>query len=194
MIWNKKVECASPNKLQSLLSKRLRDIVAYTYAHNAVYKQKLDAAGVNPERIKTIADIRRLPFTIKEDLRDNYPFGLFSVPDREIAEVHVSSGMTGKPTVVGYTKEDIKLWAEVIARSLCCAGAEPGDRIQVAYGYGLFTGGLGLHYGALEMGLSVIPVSSGQSKRQLNLMRDLKPRILACTPSYALYMADEARE
>jgi len=194
MIWNKKVECASPNKLQSLLSKRLRDIVAYTYAHNAVYKQKLDAAGVNPERIKTIADIRRLPFTIKEDLRDNYPFGLFSVPDRDIAEVHVSSGMTGKPTVVGYTKEDIKLWAEVIARSLCCAGAEPGDRIQVAYGYGLFTGGLGLHYGALEMGLSVIPVSSGQSKRQLNLMRDLKPRILACTPSYALYMADEARE
>jgi phenylacetate-CoA ligase len=127
-------------------------------------------------------------------MRDSYPFKLFSRPLKDITEIHVSSGTTGNPTVVGYTKEDQALWAEVMARALCCAGAEPGDMIQIAYGYGLFTGGLGFHYGAMEMGLTIIPSSSGQTKRQLKLMNDFKPKILACTPSYCLYMAEEAKE
>ena len=126
-------------------------------------------------------------------MRDNYPFGMFSTPQKGIAEIHVSSGTTGNPTVVGYTKEDIKLWSDVMARTLCCAGAETGDAIQNAYGYGFFTGGLGFHYGALEMGLTVIPISAGQTKRQLKIMQDFKPRVLVCTPSYALYMAEEAK-
>lgn len=193
MIWNEKMECMSPENMKNVQSERLRNIVQYVYDHSPRYKQKLAAAGVTPSAVKTIDDITKLPFTIKEDMRDSYPFDLFSKPVREIAEIHVSSGTTGNPTVVGYTKEDLKLWGEVIARSLCCTGAVPGDMIQIAYGYGLFTGGLGLHYGALEMGLTILPMSSGQSKRQLKLMTDFKPRILACTPSYSLYMADEAR-
>ncbi|HXK37154.1 MAG TPA: phenylacetate--CoA ligase, partial [Candidatus Paceibacterota bacterium] len=157
-------------------------------------KSKLDAAGVTPDKIKSIDDIVRLPITTKEDMRDNYPYGLFSCPQDRINEIHISSGTTGNPTLVGYTKDDLKLWGDVMARVLGCAGAEPGDTIQIAYGYGLFTGGLGFHYGALEMGLRIIPTSSGQTARQLKLMQDFKPRILACTPSYALYMAEEAKE
>lgn len=193
MIWNEKMECMSPENMKNVQSERLRNIVQYVYDRSPRYKQKLTAADVTPASIKTIDDITKLPFTTKEDMRDSYPFELFSRPVREIAEIHVSSGTTGNPTVVGYTKEDLKLWGEVIARSLCCTGAVPGDMIQIAYGYGLFTGGLGLHYGALEMGLTILPMSSGQSKRQIKLMNDFKPRILACTPSYSLYMADEAR-
>jgi phenylacetate-CoA ligase len=180
--------------LKNIQSERLRESVRYIYENCPAYKRKLDASGVKPEAIKTIADIEKLPFTTKDDIRQSYPFGLFSQPLKEITEIHVSSGTTGNPTVVGYTREDIELWSEVMARAFACAGAVPGDMIQIAYGYGLFTGGLGAHYGALEMGLTIIPASSGQTKRQLKIMDDFKPRVLACTPSYCLYMAEEARE
>jgi phenylacetate-CoA ligase len=193
VIWNEAMECMGLSDLKDIQSERLAKTVQYVYANSPVYRGKLDAAGVAPASIKSIDDITKLPFTVKEDLRDNYPFKLFSLPMQRIAEIHVSSGTTGNLTVVGYTKNDLQLWGDVMARALCCAGAVPGDMIQVAYGYGLFTGGLGAHYGALEMGLTVLPMSSGQSKRQIKLMNDFKPRILACTPSYAIYMAEEAR-
>jgi phenylacetate-CoA ligase len=193
MIWNEKMECMGLEDLKDVQSERLKNLVSYIYKHSPAYKVKLDAFGISPKDIKTIDDIKKLPFTTKEDMRDSYPFGLFSRPVKDINEIHVSSGTTGNPTVVGYTKDDLKLWSEVMARVLCCAGAVPGDMIQIAYGYGLFTGGLGFHYGAIEMGLSVIPASSGQTKRQLKIMEDFKPKILACTPSYALYMAEEAK-
>lgn len=194
MIWNERMECMDARQMEELQSERLRKIVSYVYRNNPVYRSRFNSLGVKPSEIKGIGDIGKLPFTVKDDMRDSYPFGLFSTPVGKIKEIHVSSGTTGNPTVVGYTREDIKLWSEVMARTLCCAGAEPGDKIQIGYGYGLFTGGLGFHYGSLEMGLTIIPASSGQTKRQLKLMTDFKPRILACTPSYALYMADEARE
>jgi len=194
MIWNKKIECMDSVQLKELQSERLRKLVAYVYKNCRVYRDKLTSAGVSPDDIKTVDDIKRLPFTTKIDMRDNYPYGLFSAPQDQVREIHVSSGTTGNPTLVGYTKDDIALWSDVMARSLCCAGAEPGDTIQISYGYGLFTGGLGFHYGALEMGLRIIPTSGGQTKRQLKIMQDFKPRILACTPSYALYMAEEAQE
>jgi len=194
MIWRQDVECAAPADLKALQSGHLKQLIPYIYHNCPVYKQKLDAAGIAPDRIKSIDDIKRLPFTTKEDMRDNYPFGLFSVPQERIKEIHVSSGTTGNPTLVGYTKDDLKLWGDVMARVLGCAGAVPGDTIQIAYGYGLFTGGLGFHYGALEMGLRIIPTSSGQTARQLKLMQDFKVKIIACTPSYVLYMAEEAKE
>jgi phenylacetate-CoA ligase len=181
-----------PENLKNILSDRLKNIASYVYEKCPLYKSKFEAIGVTPKDIKTIDDITKLPFTTKIDMRDSYPFGLFSAPNN-IAEIHVSSGTTGNPTVVGYTKDDIKLWGESMARCFGCAGANPHDRIQISYGYGLFTGGLGAHYGALEMGLTIIPCSSGQTKRQLKIMQDFKPRILACTPSYAMYMADEAK-
>ncbi len=194
MIWKEKTECMDLDELKNIQSERLKKLAAYVYKNCSVYEEKFNAAGISPDSIKTIDDIVKLPFTTKEDMRDNYPFGMFSVPRTSVAEIHVSSGTTGNPTVVGYTKDDIKLWSDVMARALCCAGAEPGDKLQNAYGYGLFTGGLGLHYGALEMGLTVIPMSSGQTKRQLKIMQDFKPKILSCTPSYALYIAEEAKE
>jgi phenylacetate-CoA ligase len=194
MIWRKDVECLEPKALKALQSDHLKKLIPYIYGNCAVYRQKLDAAGVKPDSIKSIDDIKRLPFTRKEDMRDYYPFGLFSAPQDRIQEIHVSSGTTGNPTLVGYTKDDLKLWGDVMARVLGCAGAEPSDTIQIAYGYGLFTGGLGFHYGALEMGCRIIPTSSGQTARQLKLMQDFKPKILACTPSYCLYMAEEAKE
>ncbi|MGE4286138.1 MAG: phenylacetate--CoA ligase family protein [Phycisphaerae bacterium] len=194
MIWNKEIECMPLEQLKEIQSERLVKLVNYVYRNSKFYRGKLDMVGLSPSRIKTIDDIVKLPFTEKTDLRDSYPFGMFSSDVSKVAEVHVSSGTTGNPTVVGYTKEDLQLWSTVVARSLCLAGAEPGDMLQVAYGYGLFTGGLGLHYGGIEMGLTVIPASSGNTQRQIKLMQDLKPRILACTPSYALYIADEARK
>lgn len=192
MIWDKEIECASRTTISPIHTTRLKKLVTTLCKSNPVYQQKLSAMGVKSAHIKDITDIKKLPFTIKEDLRDNYPFGLFT-DFANTAEIHVSSGTTGNPTVVGYTKDDLKLWAEVMARAFALAGAVPGDMIQIAYGYGLFTGGLGAHYGALEMGLKVIPASSGQSKRQLKLMTDFKPRVLACTPSYALFLLDEAK-
>ncbi len=194
MIWNEKIECMDPAALKELQSRRLVALVRAMYEQSPVYHRKLDEAGISPGDVQGIDDIVRLPFTVKEEMRDTYPFGLFSRPVKEIAEIHVSSGTSGTPTVVGYTKDDIGLWSEVMARALGCAGAEPGDMVHIMYGYGLFTGGLGLHYGALEMGLTIIPASAGQTKRQLQIMQDFKPRILACTPSYALYVSEVARE
>ena len=194
MIFNEKIECLDRKRLGELQSRRLIDLVKRVSHQSVFYQKKLAESGVSRKDIHSIDDIVKLPFTTKEDLRDHYPFELFGRPLKEIRELHVTSGTTGNPVVVGYSQEDIDLWAEVIARSLCCGGALPGDMIQVAYGYGLFTGGLGLHYGSLKLGLTVIPCSSGQTKRQLKILQDFKPRVLACTPSYAMYMAETARE
>ena len=194
VIWNEEIECMPLDQLKEIQSRYLKELVSYIYANCQVYKEKLDTAGIKPGDITDISDITKLPFTNKMDMRDNYPYGLFSAKREDIREIHVSSGTTGNPTLVGYTKDDVQLWSTVMARTLCCAGAEPGDILQNAYGYGLFTGGLGFHYGALEAGLTVIPTSSGQTKRQLKIMQDFKPRIISCTPSYALYMAEEAKE
>lgn len=194
MIWNEPVETMPLEDLKNLQSERLAKLCRYVYEKCPVYRQKFDDHGISPSDIRTIDDITKLPFTTKLDMRDNYPFGLFSVPRTDLVEIHVSSGTTGNPTLVGYTRDDIELWSEVMARTLCCAGARMDDTVQIAYGYGLFTGGLGFHYGALKMGLTIIPTSSGQTKRQLKIMQDFKPRILCCTPSYCLYMAEEARE
>ncbi len=194
MIFNEKFECMDKLEIKNLQSERLKNLVRYVYTNSPVYKQKLDKHGVSINDIKSIDDIAKLPFTEKEDMRDNYPFKLFSKDVKEISEIHVSSGTTGNPTVVGYTKNDLDLWSEVVARSIACAGGMPGDMVQVAYGYGLFTGGLGLHYGALKLGCTVLPMSSGQTNRQLKLMQDFKPRVLCCTPSYCLYMLDDAKE
>ncbi|NLW85236.1 MAG: phenylacetate--CoA ligase [Phycisphaerae bacterium] len=194
MIWNEKFETMPLEELKNLQSERLVSLARYVYDNCPWYKRKFNDVGVGPADIKSIDDIVKLPFTNKLDMRDSYPFGLFSRPRTDLVEIHVSSGTTGNPTLVGYTRDDISLWGEVMARSLCCAGAVPDDTIQIAYGYGLFTGGLGAHYGAMEMGLTIIPTSSGQTKRQLKIMQDFQPRILACTPSYCLYMADDARE
>jgi phenylacetate-CoA ligase len=192
MIWNKDMECMCRDEMKALQSKRLVNLTEYIYNNSPFYRNKFDSCGLKPGDIKSIGDIVRLPFTTKTDMRDTYPFNLFSSPLNQIGEIHVSSGTTGNPTVTGYTREDLALWSTVVARCLGCAGAKPGDMIQIAYGYGLFTGGLGLHYGALEMGLTILPMSAGQTKRQLKLMHDFKPRILACTPSYALSMADQS--
>ncbi|MFA6175507.1 MAG: phenylacetate--CoA ligase [Phycisphaerae bacterium] len=194
MIWNEKFECAKPAELKQVQSDRLKKLVSYVYNNCKVMKDKFDKAGVKPDSVKSIDDIVRLPFTTKIDMRDNYPYGLFCTGQKEVKEIHVSSGTTGNPTLVGYTTDDLKLWSEVMARCLACAGAEPGDTVQNAYGYGLFTGGLGVHYGALEMGLRIIPMSSGQTARQLKIMQDFAPKIITCTPSYALYMAEEAKD
>jgi len=194
MIFNQKMECAGKEELKKIQSERLVKLVDYVYKNSSVYKSKMDELGVKPSDIKSIEDITKLPFTPKDDLRDAYPFGLFSKDIKDVAEIHVSSGTTGNPTVVGYTKDDLELWSEAVARSIACAGGNKGDMIQVAYGYGLFTGGLGLHYGALKLGLTIMPMSSGQTKRQIKLMQDFKPRILACTPSYAMYIAEEMKE
>jgi phenylacetate-CoA ligase len=194
MIWREDIETMPLENLKNIQSERLKKLAGYVYERCPVYQKKFDAAGVHPRDIRGIEDITKLPFTTKIDMRDNYPFGLFSVPQSEVNEIHISSGTTGNPTLVGYTKDDLKLWGEVVARCLCCAGATPDDTIQIAYGYGLFTGGLGLHYGALEMGLTILPMSSGQTPRQLKVMMDFQPRIIACTPSYVLYMLEEAKE
>ncbi len=194
MIYNEEIECASRQNLKNLQSERLVKLVKYVYTNSPVYKQKLNKMGIVPTDIKTIDDITKLPFTPKEDLRDSYPFGLFSRNVKNVAEIHVSSGTTGNPTVVGYTVKDLNLWANVAARSIVCAGGKKGDIIQISYGYGLFTGGLGLHYGALRLGATIMPMSSGQTKRQIKLMQDFKPRIVACTPSYILYLAEEMKD
>lgn len=193
MIFNEKAETQNLNDLKNLQSERLKKLVAYVYKNSPVYKNKIDALGITPDSIKSIDDITKLPFTTKDDMRDNYPFGLFSMKPQDIAEIHISSGTTGNPVVSGYSKEDVDLWGEVAARAIACAGGLPRDIIQISYGYGLFTGGIGLHYGALKLGSTIMPMSAGQTKRQIKLMQDFKPRILACTPSFALYMAEEAK-
>ncbi len=180
--------------LKELQSTRLVKLVQRVYENVPFYTAAFDAKGLAPVDIKGLDDIGELPFTRKTDLRDNYPFKLFAVPMRDILEIHASSGTTGNPTVVAYTKNDIQLWSEVMARTLAAAGATADDVVQNAYGYGLFTGGLGVHYGALELGAAVVPVSAGGTKRQLKLMEDFGSTVITCTPSYSLFMAEEAIE
>lgn len=193
-IWNPHFECMEPGRLRKVQDERLRETVERIYFNVPYYRHKMQEAGLGPENITAIDDLHRLPFTTKSDLRDNYPFGLFAVPMSEIVRVHASSGTTGKPTVVGYTRHDIVTWSEVMARTLTSAGADRHDLIQIAYGYGLFTGGLGLHYGGEKIGASVIPISGGNTTRQIQLMHDFGSTVLACTPSYALYLAEAISE
>ena len=193
-IWNPHFECMDRNGISRVQSERLRETVERVYFNVPYYRNKMQEAGLGPESIQTIDDIVKLPFTTKQDLRDNYPFGLFAVPMSEIVRVHASSGTTGKPTVVGYTRNDISTWSEVMARTLTSAGANKNDFIQVAYGYGLFTGGLGLHYGGEKIGASVIPISGGNTVRQIQLMHDFGSTVLACTPSYALFLSEAIQE
>lgn len=184
----------SRDEMRALQSERLIELVDRVYHNVPFYRQRMDEIGVKPSDIKSIDDISLLPFTHKQDLRDNYPFGLFAVPMKDIVRVHGSSGTTGKPTTVGYTRNDIEVWSEVVARCLSMAGITADDTMQVAYGYGLFTGGLGAHYGAERVGCSVIPISGGNTRRQLQLMADFGSTALACTPSYALHLADAMAE
>lgn len=177
-------------KRKRIQLKRLQDTVKRAYENVPYYHKRFDELGIEPEDIESLEDIKKLPFTTKQDLREAYPFGMFAVPDEDIIEVHTSSGTTGKPTVSGYTQRDIDLWSEVMARALTMAGATRKDRIQNCYGYGLFTGGLGVHYGAQRIGATVIPISAGNTKRQIEIMQDLGTTILTCTPSYALYLAE----
>lgn len=194
MYWNKTFECMSREQLRELQSQRLVDTVKRVYFNVEHYREKMQAIGIEPGDIKGVDDIYKLPFTIKQDLRDTYPYGMFAAPLSEIIRIHASSGTTGKPTVVGYTRKDIDTWAELVARVLTGVGAGRNSVVQVAYGYGLFTGGLGLHYGTERMGATVIPVSGGNTQRQIMLMKDLGTTVLACTPSYALYIAETMEE
>jgi phenylacetate-CoA ligase len=191
MVFNRPQECMDRRELRRIQGERLRDAVRRAYDHVPFYRRKLDGHGVRPEHIRSLDDIEKLPFTTKDDFRETYPFGLFAVPLRDIVRVHASSGTTGKPTVVGYTREDIDLWAETMARTLGCGGGTADDILQVAYGYGLFTGGLGLHYGGEKLGAMVIPMSGGNTKKQIMLMQDFGTTLLACTPSYSLQIAEE---
>lgn len=194
MIWNESVECAPRGELQRIQSERLVETVQRVYHSVPAYRHKMQEAGLVPGDIRDVGDLRKLPFTTKGDLRDNYPFGMFTVPMSEIVRVHASSGTTGKPTVVGYTRKDLHTWAEVVSRSLCMAGVHRNDVVQVAYGYGLFTGGLGLHYGTENLGATVIPISGGNTEKQIMLMQDFGTTVIACTPSYALFLAEVMRD
>lgn len=194
MIWNTNAECMNHSERRKIQSERLIKLVHHVYTNVPFYRQKMNEMGVKPSDIQSIDDIIKLPFTHKTDLRDHYPFKLFAVPMTDIVRIHASSGTTGKPTTVGYTKTDIENWKEVLARCLVMAGVSSEDVMQVSYGYGLFTGGLGVHYGAETVGCTVIPVSGGNTRRQLQLMSDFGSTVLACTPSYALHLADALAE
>jgi phenylacetate-CoA ligase len=194
MLWNDEFETLPREAIESLQLKRLQQTVQRVYATVPYYRESFRKAGVTPDSIKSLDDLRRLPFTLKQDMRDNYPYGLFAVPLDQIVRIHASSGTTGKPTVVGYTRRDIDTWSELMARSFVAAGAHRGDVIHNAYGYGLFTGGLGAHYGAEKLGASVIPMSGGNTKRQIMIMQDFGSTVLTCTPSYSLYLAEAAAE
>jgi phenylacetate-CoA ligase len=185
------IETASRDELQALQLERLKASLTHAYNNVPHYRASFDAAGVHPSDLQTLADLSKFPFTTKKDLRDNYPFGMFAVPREQIARVHASSGTTGKPTVVGYTRKDIDTWASVVARSIRAAGGRPGDMVHIAYGYGLFTGGLGAHYGAERLGCTVIPMSGGQTEKQVQLIQDFKPDIIMVTPSYMLNIVEE---
>ncbi len=194
MIWNEAKECMSRDEMQTLQSKRLVKAVDRVYHNVEYYRKKMQALGIEPGDIKGIEDITKLPYTTKDDLRDTYPFGLFAVPQSEIVRVHASSGTTGKATVVGYTRRDIEIWAECVARCLAGAGVTREDTIQIAYGYGLFTGGLGAHYGAENLGATVVPMSTGNTKKLTTMMKDFGVTAIACTPSYLLHIAETLEE
>ncbi|MCC5950193.1 MAG: phenylacetate--CoA ligase [Nitriliruptoraceae bacterium] len=187
------IETASIDELRSLQLERLRWSLGHAYANVAHYRRAFDDAGVHPDDLRALEDLARFPFTAKQDLRDNYPFGMFAVPREQVVRVHASSGTTGKPTVVGYTQDDVDMWASVVARSIRASGVRPGMTVHIAYGYGLFTGGLGAHYGAERLGCTVIPVSGGQTDRQIQLIQDFAPDAIMVTPSYMLALIDEMR-
>ncbi|WP_306534670.1 phenylacetate--CoA ligase family protein [Geobacter sp.] len=192
--YNEEFETLPRQALEALQLKRLQTTVARVYASVPFYRQSFDRAGITPDSVKSLTDLQRLPFTLKQDMRDSYPYGLFAAPMEEIVRIHASSGTTGKPTVVGYTRKDIDTWSELMARSFAAAGVHRGDIIHNSYGYGLFTGGLGAHYGAEKLGASVIPMSGGNTKKQIMIMKDFGSTVLTCTPSYSLFMAEAARE
>ncbi len=194
MIWNPEAETMPIEQRKELQLARLKNVVKYAYDEMPAYREKMDKVGVKPSDIQSLKDLPKLPFLMKSDMRDNYPYGLFTVPLKEVVRVHCSTGTTGKPTAVGYTKEDIDVWAEVMARALACGGATPDSVIQNAYGYGMFTGGLGIHYGGEKMGCTILPASSGQTKRQLIYLQDFGTTVVTCTPSYALYLVEVAEE
>jgi phenylacetate-CoA ligase len=192
--WNPLVERMPVDELDKMQEKRLKSLVNYVYQHSDFYKKKFDDANVKPEDIQSLDDLKKLPFTYKSDLRDTYPTGMFCVPNEQLVRFHASSGTTGKHTVVGYTRNDIDQWATSLARALTSLGIGRGDVIHISYGYGLFTGVLGLHYGAEEVGCTVLPTSSGNTEKQLNLMQDLNSSVIACTPSYFLFMNEVANQ
>ena len=194
MIWNEMKECMSRDEMLNMQSQRLIKLVSRVYHNVEFYRKKMQVIGLEPGDIKDIEDIVKLPFTTKQDLRDNYPFGLFAVPKSEVIRIHASSGTTGKPTVVGYTRKDIEIWQECVARTLSMAGIGKNDTIQVAYGYGLFTGGLGLHYGVENLGATVVPMSVGNTPKQITLMEDFECTAIACTPSYLLHLIESLEE
>ncbi len=193
MYFNEEFETLPRPALEALQLKRLQSTLERVYANVPFYKASFDKAGLKPSDITCLGDLKNIPFTTKQDMRDSYPYALFAAPMEEIVRIHASSGTTGKPTVVGYTKKDISIWSELMARSFVAAGAHKGDIIHNAYGYGLFTGGLGAHYGAEQLGASVIPISGGNTKRQIMIMQDFGSTVLTCTPSYSLFMAEEAQ-
>lgn len=194
MIWNKEAECISRKEMEELQLERLKDVVKRAYENVPFYRKRLDDIGLKPEDIVTLKDIEKIPLTTKDDLRDNYPYSLFAVPMKQIVRIHASSGTTGKPIVVGYTKQDMENWSESVARLIVAAGGSDEDIAQVVFGYGLFTGGFGLHYGLEKIGATVVPASSGNSERQLMLMQDFGATIIVGTPSYALYLSEVAEE
>ncbi|MFA6665864.1 MAG: phenylacetate--CoA ligase [Armatimonadota bacterium] len=194
MIWDKKHECMAEGEMRRLQLERLKESVAHSYNNVPFYRAKMDAEGVKPSDIHSLKDVTKLPFTTKDDMRRNYPYGLFAVPMKDVVRIHSSSGTTGKPTVVGYTRRDLEMWAECCARFITAAGVTSEDIAQVTFGYGLFTGGFGLHYGLEKVGVSVIPSSSGNTARQLMLMEDFKSTTLICTPSYAVYLGEAVNE
>ncbi|HLI21758.1 MAG TPA: phenylacetate--CoA ligase, partial [Stellaceae bacterium] len=187
------IETASRDEIEALQLARLQHTLAHVYENVAAYRAKFDAAGVHPRDLKTLGDLHNFPFTSKADLRENYPFGLFAVPREQVRRIHASSGTTGKATVVGYTERDLDTWTNLMARSFRAGGCRPGMRAHVSYGYGLFTGGLGAHYGAERLGMTVVPVASGMTERQVRLITDFEPEVLLATPSYVLTILDEFR-
>lgn len=192
--WNKNMECATRDEMRALQSFRLSQTVRRVYENVPYYRERMEKAGVTPDDIHGVDDLKKLPFTMKQDLRDTYPYGLFAVPMDQVVRLHASSGTTGKQIVVGYTQNDLDVWAECCARALTAAGADNKDFMHVSYGYGLFTGGLGLHGGAEKVGMTVIPVSTGNTNRQINIIKDFGSTFICCTPSYALYLAETMQE
>ncbi len=192
--WEKDLECALPHEMEALQSFRLSKTVKKIYDNVPYYREKMEEIGLKPEDIKSVADLSKLPFTVKQDLRDTYPYGLFAVPMDEVVRLHASSGTTGKQIVVGYTQNDVDMWSNCVARAISAAGGTSKDYMHTSYGYGLFTGGLGLHYGAEKVGCTTIPVSSGNTQRQINIIKDFGSTIICCTPSYAMFIAETMEE
>jgi len=194
VIWNKKYECMDRDNLRDLQLTRLKEVIRRVYERLPFYRKKFSENHLHPDALKSLEDLKKFPLTRKSELREGYPFGLFTAPLEKIVEFHISSGTTGKPVVNGYTRKDIQVWSEVMARALACAGTTSKDVVHNAYGYGLFTGGLGIHYGAQLIGAKTIPISGGQTRRQIMIMQDFKSTVLTCTPSYALHIAEAAEE